>query len=80
MFKLLPQAKFKIVKENNPPPPAQTLIAKPSGKQTQTKILNFIEKKTEPKKFKVTGQQMQFNNPIQILDLEKGQNPLKKLA
>jgi hypothetical protein len=31
-----------------------------------------------PEKFQITGQQMQIDTPIQILDLENGQNHLPK--
>ena len=77
---MLPQAKFKIAKaKENKPSPLQTEITKHSDKQTQTNILNFIEK-IEPKRFKVPGQQIQIDNPKEILNLEtvKGQNPPTK--
>ena len=74
----MPQAKYKL-KTNNPPT-KPSLFNNQSGNQTQSK--NSIKKITEPKKFKVTGQQVRKDNPIQSLyfnlQKEKGQDPLIK--
>ena len=67
--------KFKIVYANKK-------ITKISGIQIQANILNFVEK-AEPKKFKVTGQQMKNDSPKPIVKLKppKGQNPsIKKIG
>jgi hypothetical protein len=81
MFKMMPQAKFKNANANKPSP-LKKKITKISGIQIQANILHFVEK-TEPKKFKVTGQQMKNDNPKPIVNLKppKGQNPpIKKIS
>ena len=58
MFKLMPQAKFKVTKKKNITPPIPILFKKNemSGTKPKNQISKFMEK-TEPKKFKVpTGQ------------------------
>ena len=84
VFKLLPQAKYKLVNKNKNPPPSTPLKQK-DGEHAQAKKSNLLsEKKQEPKKFKVkTGQQVQKDNPIlnlfSKLEKKKGQDPLKEL-
>ena len=78
VFKLLPQAKYKLVNKNKNPPPSIPLKQK-DGEHAQAKKSNLLsEKKQEPKKFKVkTGQQVQKDNPILNLfsKLEKKKRP-----
>ena len=82
MFKMLPQAKYKIVTENNPPPPFNSF--KRAKCYPNQKIHYQKKKKQEPKKFKVkTCHQAQKDNPIlnlfSKLEMKKGQDPLEDL-